>query len=92
MFGSAELEGKKKNCSRSKTEPVKVPAAEKITSPLPSLTEELRRDGSTFRLISMQFSLSDLKLKDNVDTLKSTLNSFVHNMPKIQVICCIFNF
>lgn len=38
----------------------------------------------------MQFSLSDVKLKDNVDTLYSRRESFVHNMLKIPVSCCIF--
>lgn len=46
----------------------------------PISTEELGRDGSTFRLISMQFSLSDLELKDSLDSIKSTLKSFVHNL------------
>ena len=59
----------------------------------PPLAQELRGHGFRFRLISMQLSLSDLKLKDNVDTLKGARShSFVHNVPKIQVICCIFNF
>lgn len=85
------MTGKTATSQVGKTGPVKVPADEANLSSFP--TEEQDGDGGAgFRLLFMQFSLSDLKLKDSVDTLKSMFNSFVHNMPKIQVICCIFNF
>lgn len=76
----------------SKAEPVPVPAGrEDHLSSVPA-EEQSRDGGSGFTLILMHGSLSDVKLKDGVDILKSSFNSFVHNMPKIQVNWCIFNF